>query len=387
MNPKSHGASVQIDHVSKQFTDDGPMAVSDVSLDIEPGEFMTLLGPSGSGKTTTLNIIAGFEAASSGRVLINGEDVLPLPPYKRNLGMVFQNYALFPHMTVAANVAFPLEQRRLSRAEVRKKVGTALDVVGLTGYEKRTPKQLSGGQQQRVALARAFVFEPPVLLMDEPLGALDKRLREQLQGEIARIHRELGVTVVFVTHDQDEALSLSDRIAVYRDGRIEQCGTPEELYVRPESVFVADFLGDSNIYRGTVSRSSGGDAVTLGEHTQITVPSERLGDVQTAAVMIRPEKIGLFEDTREVPALAANRLDVIIEEVVYQGAFQKVHFTTKDGVRGVVRGAGSPTRSFAPGGNAVVAWDPEDSIVFPGGDLPALQESELDTATIAMKKH
>lgn len=386
MNTETRGASVCIENVVKKFTDDGPLAVNDVSLDIKPGEFMTLLGPSGSGKTTTLNIIAGFEEATSGRVLVDGEDVLPLPPYKRNLGMVFQNYALFPHMTVAANVAFPLQQRRISKREVRNKVQTALEVVGLAGYENRTPKQLSGGQQQRVALARAFVFEPPVLLMDEPLGALDKRLREQLQSEIARIHRELGVTVVFVTHDQDEALSLSDRIAVYREGRIEQCGTPEELYANPKSVFVADFLGDSNIYRGTVGSSATADHIEIGDRTRVIVPAQGLAAGSTAAVMIRPELMELYTTVNDVPASAMNTLDVSIQEVVYQGASQKVRFATSDGVAGIVRGSGRNVGTYSVGDRAVVAWNPDHAVVFPSGDLPVQAESFADTASFAMVK-
>ncbi len=227
-------------------------AVDDVSLDVAPGEFVTLLGPSGSGKTTTLRIIGGFIKPEAGTVSLDGRDLTKVPPYKRDIGMVFQNYALFPHMTASENVGFPLQMRRVPKAEVKEKVREALRLVRLEELGDRYPKQLSGGQQQRVALARSFSFDPQLLLMDEPLGALDKKLREALQLEVLRISRQLGVTVVYVTHDQEESLVMSDRIAIYNEGRIEQIGTGEDLYERPVSLFVADFVGESNIYRGTL---------------------------------------------------------------------------------------------------------------------------------------
>ena len=214
------------------------------------GEFVTLLGPSGSGKTTTLRMIAGFTSPTGGSIEIDGQDMTRVPPHRRDVGMVFQNYALFPHMTAAQNVAFPLRMRKQSRAEIDRRVGDALDLVKLRHLADRYPRQLSGGQQQRIALARAVVFEPRLLLMDEPLGALDRKLREALQLEIIRISRELGATVLYVTHDQEEALVMSDRIAIFNEGRIEQLGSGEDLYDRPASLFVADFIGESNILRG-----------------------------------------------------------------------------------------------------------------------------------------
>lgn len=242
------GAAVRLHGLTKRYA--GRAAVDEVSLDIEVGEFMTFLGPSGSGKTTTLNMIAGFTRATEGSITVDDTNVADLPPHRRDLGMVFQHYALFPHMSVAKNVAFPLEQRKVSKPEIARRVTEALRMVQLDSMADRLPSGLSGGQQQRVALARAVVFNPRVLLMDEPLGALDKKLREQLQTEISRMHRELGITFVFVTHDQEEALALSDRIAVFNDGRIEQVGTPEELYERPATLFVAQFLGESNVFPG-----------------------------------------------------------------------------------------------------------------------------------------
>src|SRR5690606_37379639 len=241
------GTGITLRNVTKDFGQARP-AVDDVSLVVEPGEFMTLLGPSGSGKTTTLNLIAGFESLTSGTIEIDGVDVGSLPAHKRDLGMLFQNYALFPHMTVAQNIAYPLRARRLPRDEIARLVAEVVALVQLEGREHDHPAQLSGGQQQRVALARAIVFSPKALLLDEPLSALDRNLRGALQGEIRRIHQEVGSTFVFVTHDQEEAMSLSDRIALFRDGRIEQIGTPEQLYGAPESLFTARFLGDSNVF-------------------------------------------------------------------------------------------------------------------------------------------
>ena len=226
--------------------------MQDVSVTIAPGSFFTLLGPSGSGKTTTLMMVAGFAYPTRGEVFVDGKPMAGLPPQKRDLGMVFQSYAVFPHLTVFDNIAFPLQIRRARRAEIRQRVGEALELVRLTGYEQRLPRQLSGGEQQRVALARALVFRPRVLLMDEPLGALDKKLRAHMQLELKHIQRHLHVTVIYVTHDQEEALTMSDRVAVMQRGRIEQVGTPAELYEAPASRFVADFLGESNFLDGVV---------------------------------------------------------------------------------------------------------------------------------------
>src|SRR5208282_1331815 len=245
------GAPVRLQGLKKAYGE--TVAVRDVTLSVAAGEFITLLGPSGSGKTTTLMMIAGFVPASGGEIFIDDRPVGRVPPERRELGMVFQSYALFPHMTVAENIAFPLRMRHWPRGEIPQKVATALEMVKLPGYEERVPRQLSGGQQQRVALARAIVFEPRVLLMDEPLGSLDKKLREHMQAEIKRIQQQLDMTVIYVTHDQDEALTMSDRIAVMHSGRIQQIGCPTELYDEPVNAFVADFIGESNFVSGTVT--------------------------------------------------------------------------------------------------------------------------------------
>mgnify|MGYP001590440586 CR=1 FL=1 len=238
-------------------------AVDGVDLEVRQGEFITMLGPSGSGKTTTLRMIAGFTLQSGGTIEIDGVDMSHVPPHRRDVGMIFQNYALFPHMTAAENIAFPLQMRRVGRPEIKRRVADALALVKLEGFGERYPRQLSGGQQQRIAFARAVVFNPRLLLMDEPLGALDKKLREALQLEVMHISRQLGATVVYVTHDQEEALVMSDRIAIFSKGKIEQLGSGEDLYDRPVSLFVADFIGESNILRGRFERDGEGGCMAL----------------------------------------------------------------------------------------------------------------------------
>ena len=247
-NPR--GAPITLENLSKYYGTVG--ANRDVNLDISPGEFLTLLGPSGSGKTTALMMSAGFVIPTSGDIRVNGQSIVQVPVHKRNIGMVFQNYALFPHLNVARNVSFPLEMRNTPKAEIEKRVDAALDLVRLGGFRDRRPKQLSGGQQQRVALARALIFEPTVLLLDEPLGALDAKLREEMKIEIKQLHQKIGATILFVTHDQEEALTLSDRIAVFNDGEIVQLGTPDQLYHQPANRFVADFIGETNLLSGKV---------------------------------------------------------------------------------------------------------------------------------------
>jgi putative spermidine/putrescine transport system ATP-binding protein len=269
------------------------MAVDGVDLDVAKGEFITLLGPSGSGKTTTLRVVAGFLAADEGSIEIDGQEMRNVPPYKRDVGMVFQNYALFPHMTAAQNVAFPLQMRGVSRTEQRERIAEALEMVKLPKHGERYPRQLSGGQQQRVALARAIVFRPRLLLMDEPLGALDKKLREALQLEIMRISRQLGSTVIYVTHDQEEALVMSDRIAIFDQGRIQQLGSGEDLYERPRSTFVADFVGESNLLRGRLEREDGAAWLVHGTWRWRVDPAlaeaQGVGEDGPAALVVRPE--------------------------------------------------------------------------------------------------
>lgn len=281
--------SLTLRNVNKTY-DGKHMAADDVSLDIKAGEFVSFLGPSGSGKTTTLMMIAGFQHPTSGEIRLGDRAIDNLPPHKRNIGMVFQNYALFPHMTVADNVAFPLRMRGVDKAEKERRSREALAKVGLQGFEKRVPSELSGGQQQRVALARALVFQPDIILLDEPLGALDKALREHMQVELKRIHKDLGVTMVYVTHDQTEAMTMSDRIAVFNQGRIEQVGTPNEIYFAPKTRFVASFIGDSNI----ISASFMGDG-RFETPVGIVETAATAGRNSKADLLLRPEMIRIAE--------------------------------------------------------------------------------------------
>lgn len=320
------GTEIRLDHVTKDYGLEAP-AVDDISLTIEPGEFMTLLGPSGSGKTTTLNLIAGFETLTAGTIVLNGADVSNVPPHRRNLGMLFQHYALFPHMTVAQNVAYPLRERRVDKREIARKVAEVLELVQLTGRDDHHPAQLSGGQQQRVALARAIVFEPRALLLDEPLGALDRNLRSALQVEIRRIHREVGSTFVFVTHDQEEALNLSDRIALFNSGHIEQVGTPQQLYAEPETLFTARFLGDSNVFelgQAALEESLTWDGETWGidPGTVAAHPGVRT----RSAIVVRPEDVEVVNRLDEVPA-GANAVRASVRDVEYMGAYRTLLLT------------------------------------------------------------
>ena len=277
-------AYVQFVDVQKTYDGD-TLVVRDFNLDVARGEFLTLLGPSGSGKTTCLMMLAGFEAVTQGEIVLDGRPISNVPPYRRDIGVVFQNYALFPHMTVNENLAFPLEVRKASSAEIEARIRKALDMVQLAGFGQRRPAQLSGGQQQRVAVARALVFEPKLVLMDEPLGALDKQLREQMQYEIKHLHERLGVTVVYVTHDQSEALTMSNRIAVLNHGVIQQVATPQDLYERPESAFVAQFVGENNRLLGTVREVNGSNCVVAVEGGEVTGAAR---STSTASAAARP---------------------------------------------------------------------------------------------------
>ncbi len=311
---------VEYRKVNKSY-DGKSTVVNDVDLDIRKGEFLTLLGPSGSGKTTCLMMLAGFESITSGEIRVNGRSIHTLPPRRRGIGMVFQNYALFPHMTVGANLAFPLEVRGMDRDQCRERVERALRLVRLEGYENRRPGQLSGGQQQRVAIARALVFDPELVLMDEPLGALDRRLREEMQYEIRRIHKTLGVTVVYVTHDQQEAMVMSDRIAVLRDGIIEQVADPETLYEEPQSSFVARFIGENNRLQGRVVEVNG-DICKVdveGESIRaIRIAPCEAGDATTLS--IRPERVAVTPE----PGLYTNELDALIEDITFLGDYLRI---------------------------------------------------------------
>jgi spermidine/putrescine transport system ATP-binding protein len=317
-----------------------------------PGEFFTLLGPSGCGKTTTLRLIAGFEKLDEGAILLDGVDVSGRPPHKRPLNTVFQSYALFPHMTVADNVAFGLRYQRVTKAEKARRVGEAMSMVQLSGLEARRPGQLSGGQQQRVALARALVLEPPVLLLDEPLGALDARLRVDLQVELKRIQETLGITFIYVTHDQDEALTMSDRVAVMRGGRIEQCGTPRVLYEEPQTAFVANFLGASNLIPGQVD----GGLLALGDFKLRATGLNGAGD--EAIAMIRPERVKIEPQG----ASGENRMPGMVEEVVYLGFHQELRVRLASGalVRADLPNDGS-TLEYSQG-DAVAVFLPPDCL-------------------------
>jgi putative spermidine/putrescine transport system ATP-binding protein len=363
--PTSVGAEVRLHQLTKTF---GPVvAVQDVSATIDRGSFFTLLGPSGSGKTTTLMMVAGFAYPTRGEIFVDGAPVAGLPPQKRDLGMVFQSYAVFPHLTVFDNVAFPLQIRRAKRAEIQQRVGEALELVRLSGYEKRLPRQLSGGEQQRVALARALVFRPRVLLMDEPLGALDKKLRAHMQLELKHIQRHLHVTVIYVTHDQEEALTMSDRVAVMQRGRIEQIGSPAELYEQPASRFVADFLGESNFVDGVVAgpavdgrwpvRAAGGL-----EFRGIGAAPLKPGQAVTAA--IRPEKLVPVDDAASAPA--GNACKGTVEEAIYVGDATRYRVSLgADGALTVKVPNRLGLRQHPEGVAVGLAWSPDETRLFP----------------------
>jgi len=310
-------------------------ALADLSLGIHKGEFLTLLGPSGSGKSTSLMMLAGFVSPSEGRIEQGGRDITHLPPEQREFGVVFQGYALFPHMNVAQNVAYPLRVRKVPGADIEKKVERILDRVGLGGMGKRQIQQLSGGQQQRVALARALVFEPKLLLLDEPLSALDRRLRQEMQGELARMHREFGTTFVFVTHDQEEALALSDRIAVFNHGRLEQLGAPKEVYERPGSRFVANFLGDTNLLAVKLVGRDGDDLICDYQGQRLLLPRpEKFNETGDNWLALRPEHIDLQPLTA---AGQGNGLQATTETVTYQGTHVNVELVLTDRQRLAVR--------------------------------------------------
>ena len=355
-------AEIRLIDLEKRFG--GILAVDGISLDVRPGEFFSLLGPSGCGKTTTLRMIGGFELPTGGRILLRDRDITTAPPDKRPVNMVFQHYALFPHLDVGENVAFGLRRRGVERGEIGRRVGEALELVRLPGYERRRATQLSGGQQQRVALARALVNRPTVLLLDEPLGALDLKLRRQLQLELKRIQTEVGITFVYVTHDQEEALTMSDRIAVMHAGRIEQLGTPETLYERPATRFVADFIGSTNLLTGIAEpdgsiRLQGGDVVRAA-HDGIAPGS-------TVELSVRPESIELCDP--DVPGAMAGH----IEQAAYLGTNVSYQVRTAGGqLLAVLASKAGPRRPV--GSDVAVRWPPSEALVLGAGPVATTDE-------------
>jgi putative spermidine/putrescine transport system ATP-binding protein len=335
------------------------VAIDDVSLDIEGGEFLTLLGASGSGKTTTLMAIAGFVSPTRGQVLIDGVDQTVIPTYRRDIGMVFQHYALFPHLNVERNIAFPLQMRRIARSEVADRVGRALDLVRLKGFGSRFPKELSGGQQQRVALARALVYEPSILLLDEPLGALDQNLRVEMQLEIRRIQTVLNITTISVTHDQNEAITMSDRIAVMRAGRIEQIGTPHEIYEQPRTRYVSEFMGSTNFISASVEN---GRVVTQSGKTCPIPDSARFASDQAVEIAIRPERIIFKRYCTDQEAT----LPATVETVVYQGSSWRIQVVLDSGEKLIsIVPTGDERTSLTVGQRVNVDWEPASAWPIP----------------------
>ena len=368
---------VRLVDVTKRF---GPdiVAVDHVTLEVLDGEFFSLLGPSGCGKTTTLRMIGGFEQPSSGLIELQGQDVTWLPPFKRNVNTVFQNYALFPHLTIFENVAFGLRRRHVDGAEVRRRVTEMLQLVELPGYEKRRPTQISGGQAQRVALARALINRPAVLLLDEPLGALDLKLRKQMQVELKRIQQEVGITFIYVTHDQEEAMTMSDRIAVMSGGHYEQLGPPEELYERPQTRFVAGFLGVSNLLRGRLDGTADAFAmVRLPDDRAVRVPRDLVDGRAELEIGIRPEKIRILEGEEAGPG--RNSLTGVIRDASYQGVSTQYIVDIGQGQTVTVyeqnvdrTEAGSLWRR---GDDVCLAWAPEHTFVVAAGGADPTQDA------------
>jgi spermidine/putrescine transport system ATP-binding protein len=365
MSPESSSVAISLEDVSKSFG--AAPAVKSVSLTITRGEFFSLLGPSGCGKTTTLRMIAGFETPDAGRIVLEGADVTAVSANRRPVNMVFQQYALFPHMSIYDNVAFGLKLKRVPGRERRERVLELLHIVGLEGFERRRPRQLSGGQQQRVALARALVNRPAALLLDEPLGALDVKLRKQMQLELKRIQHELGTTFVYVTHDQEEALAMSDRIAVMNGGRVEQIAGPREIYEHPVTAFVADFIGSLNALDLTVDELVGACAVMrFGEGERVVVPvasGVRTGDALRVAV--RPERIQI--GSVESPGFdGGSRLEGAIVQVVYLGMYTQFHVDTNAGRVVCHHLADDSVESLEPGLPVALSWEPEHTTVLGG---------------------
>ena len=378
--PASHGADapgepvIVLDGVKKRFG--SFTAVERAHFSIDRGEFFAMLGPSGCGKTTTLKMIAGFEQPSEGRVVLESVDVSRTPPYKRNVNTVFQQYALFPHMTVAENVAFGPKSKKVPKSEYTRRVAEMLEVVRLGDFAHRRPTQLSGGQQQRVALARALVNYPSALLLDEPLAALDLKLREAMQFELKRIQREVGITFVFVTHDQGEALTMSDRIAVMNEGRVEQIGTPEDIYHRPASLFVASFIGTANLLPGDLAGRDGDDVLVrleAGGTIRASGGGTSVDDVgarpegSPVSVMLRPERLLVSNEPTGAGISDGRRLSGTVEDLVFQGASARLSLRLADGTDVITHvGTDTDLPFLRPGDPVEVTWQPGAAFVLPG---------------------
>jgi len=349
---------VKFDKVDKSY-DGKVLVVKDLNLDIAEGEFITMLGPSGSGKTTCLMMLAGFETPTNGEIYLDGNPISNIPPHKRGIGMVFQNYALFPHMTVYENLAFPLRVRKFSKDETDNKVEKALSMVSLSGFGSRMPAQLSGGQQQRVAVARALVFDPAVVLMDEPLGALDKNLRESMQYEIKHIHESIGVTVVYVTHDQSEALTMSNRIAVFNDGKVQQLSSPDKLYEEPVNSFVAEFIGENNTFQGEVEDISNDRCkIKLDTGGEILANPIRVKSKgEKSIVSLRPERAIIDPEEK-----MDNKFNGKIEEVIYHGDHTRVRVDLLGNKEFILKVPNSSARMDIKLGNEIkIGWNSFDA--------------------------
>lgn len=358
-NSASNDAFVEFDRVQKSY-DGETLVVKDLNLQMPKGEFLTMLGPSGSGKTTCLMMLAGFETATHGEIRLDGQEINNIPPHKRGIGMVFQNYALFPHMTIAENLSFPLEVRGMGKSERETKIKRALDMVEMGSFMTRRPAQLSGGQQQRIALSRALVFEPELVLMDEPLGALDKQLREKMQFEITHLAHNLGITTVYVTHDQTEALTMSDRVAVFEDGRIQQLAPPDELYEQPQNSFVAQFIGENNTLEGVVKEIKDGIALVQLDDGElidckpinVSQPGER------TRVSIRPERVEFNKDRLKE---GAHTLKAEVLEFIYMGDIFRTRLRVAGNDEFVVKTRNAPDQvRLQPGAHIDIGWLPED---------------------------
>lgn len=352
---------IELQGVSKEFGNF--LALRPTTLDVKKGEFLTLLGPSGSGKSTLLNLISGAFAANSGRIILNGLDITDAPPRKRGIGMVFQNYALMPHMTAFENVAYPLKVRGASRAEIHDKVTDALKRVGLAGFEHRKPKQLSGGQQQRVGIARCIVYSPSIIMMDEPLGALDKNLREQMQDEIKTLHREIGTTFIYVTHDQEEALNMSDRICLMNNGGIVQLGTPDDLYFRPVNKFAAQFIGESNLLSGVIEADG---RLKLSSGYRLALPSDtRVAVGQSCQVMLRPERVRTAGGGAVAASPTTQTASGRVVGVSFIGSMTTLATELPDGTVLKLKLTSMPLQGRYKVGDAIeLSWDAQDMVVL-----------------------